>query len=525
MKFFLKLFFLHFFIVSLAFAGGNKEEASTEMNTLKKDTIIVAVQKLPISAIDAMAENSNVALRINFSVEETLIMTDYYDNYKLKPGLAESWELKDDTTLIFKLRKGVKFHNGEEMTAEDVAFTFGTERLMGEDAPGKAETSPFLYNLESVTAIDKYTVEVKSKEKDALFIIRFANHPTQIISKKAYIEAGSFEEFGRVPVGTGPYRIVRFIDDLEVVLERFDDYWGERKGAVENVVFKYVPEFSTRIAGIRTGEFDIITEVAPDQVEAIGRMDGVRVAGGAIRNIYGMFFDETNNTPMQDPRIREALTLAIDRKLLVSTLFSNLTSIPNNWQMKLFGDMYLNDYKGVAFDTERAKKLMEEAGYNGERIEYRSLPGYYTLEQTVAEAVTQMWQEVGFNVDLQIKENWSQIAEDDENRHIINGSFTAYYPDPVGQFWRRFGANGGKAQGLYFTNSKEFNELGAILETSSDLKTRRETFRKMMDIFNHDPNGLYLYNLPMIYCVRDEVDWSPLPIEGMDFTIMGLKSY
>lgn len=520
----INLGFLIVLFVLLTGCSGEKSDRNKSIETVK-DTLIVAVQDMPQSGISAMFENSNVALRIDFSVEETLVQTDYYDNYKLKPGLAESWEFIDDTTLVFHLRKGVKFHNGEELTAEDVAFTFGNERLMGDNAPGKATSSPFLYNIESVTVLDKYSVEVKGKNQDALFLTRFANFPSQIISKKGYKDTGSWEKFGQRPIGTGPYRIVEYLDGQKLVLQRFDDYWGEAKGAIKNIEFKFVPELSSRIAGLRTGEYDIITEIPPDQVKAIDNMPGIKIKGGAIRNIYGMFFDETNDSPMKDPRIREALTLAIDRKILVDTLFSNMTNIPDNWQMRLFGKMYLADYTGVEYNPERAKALLKEAGYKGERIEYRSLAGYYTLEQTVAEAVTQMWHDVGLNVDLQIKENWTQINEDNENRHIINASFTAYYPDPVGQFWRRFGVNGGKAQKNWWANSDKFNELGKILETDSDLNVRRDTFREMLDIFSHDPKGLYLFNLPMIYGVRDSIDWNPLPIEGMDFTVNGLKKY
>lgn len=511
-----------FFFTSAIFAEGQKEKESGDAEIR---TLVVAVQKLPIAAISAMAENSNVALRIDFSIEETLIKTDYYDNYSLKPGLAESWEMVDEQTLIFHLRQGVLFHNGEEMTAEDVTFTFGNERLMGENAPARETTNPFLYNIDSVIALDTYTVEIKSLAPDAMFLTRFANFPTQIISKKGYIDAGSWEAFGRMPVGTGPYKIVEYKDDLKVVIERFDDYWGDATAAVDQVEFRFVPELSTRIAGLRTGEFDMITEIPPDQAAAIDTMSGVRIQGGAIRNIYGMFFDETNDSPMHSPLVREALTISINREMLVDTLFSGLTTIPNNWQMKLFGDMYLEAFPGVEYNPERAKTLLKEAGYDGELIVYRSLPGYYSLEQTVAEAVTQMWQDVGINIDLRIKENWAQITEDNEYRNIINGSFTAYYPDPVGQLWRRFGVNSGKAQGAYWTNSEEFNNLGHVLETSYNLETRREAFREMMEIFNQDPKGLYLYNLPMIYGVREGIEWSPLPIEGMDFTTNALVRF
>ena len=488
------------------------------------ETLVVAVQALPITAVHAMAEMSNVSERIFYSVEETLIKTDYLDDGKMKPALAESWKLLDEKSVEFTLREGVLFHNGEEMTSEDVAFTFGSQILTGEDAPGKAVGGAFLSNIESVEAVDRYTVRITAKSPDALLLTRFANNPTQIISKKAYMESDGWEEFSKMPVGTGPYRIVEFTDNVRIVLERFEDYWGEDAGAASRIEFRYVPELSTRIAGLRSGEFDIITEIPPDQADAIDAMSGVKVVGGPVLNIYGMFFDETNSSPMKDKRVREALTLAVDRELLVETLFSNLTTIPRNWQMRVFGDMYLADYPGVEYNPQRAKELLKEANYQGEKIIYRSLPGYYTLEQTVAEAVTQMWQDIGVNVELQIKENWSQITEDNDERHIINGSFSAYYPDPVGQFERRFGENGG-GDGSFWYNSEQFNELGRRLETTVYTAERREIFKEMLDMFQSDPKGLYLYNLPMIYAIADDVQWEPIPVQAMDFTVRALKGF
>lgn len=498
-------------------------QGSTEKKKVNNEKVItVAVQGLPVTGISAMSENSNVATRIDFSIEETLVKTDYYDNFKFKPCLAESWEFLNKRTVIFKLRKGVKFHNGDELTADDVVYTFSRERI-GEGAPGRAVAGSFLSDIKSVEKIDKYTVKVISSIDDALLLVRFASFPSQIVNKRAATSAESFDKYSLMPVGTGPYKIVKFDDSVQIVLERFNDYWGSNNAAVDKVIFKQIPELSTRIAGLRSGEFDIITELPPDQAKAIEKMNGVKIEGGPIQNIYGMFFDTTNDTIMQNPKFRKALTLSIDREKLVSSLFSNLTKVPQNWQSEIFGNMFIEDVPGIKYDVEQAKALLKEIGYNGEKVVYRALPGYYTLEQIVAEAIVQMWNQVGINVELQIKENWTQINEDNNERNIYNASFSAYYPDPVGQFWRRFSDKNNTKKG--FVASSDFVELGRILESNSDLTIRRDCFKKMMNLFADDPNGLYLYNLPMIYGVRDNLQWSPLPIEGMDFTINAIKGF
>ncbi|MDC7245934.1 MAG: hypothetical protein PQJ47_08520, partial [Sphaerochaetaceae bacterium] len=106
----------------------------------------------------------------------------------------------------------------------------------------------------------------------------------------------------------------------------------------------------------------------------------------------------------------------------------------------------------------------------------------------------------------------------------INGSFSAYYPDPVGQFERRFGENGG-GDGSFWHNSEQFNELGRRLETTVYTAERREIFKEMLDMFQSDPKGLYLYNLPMIYAIADDVQWEPIPVQAMDFTVRALKGF
>ncbi len=504
------------------FAQGTKESTVPgSLTPVSLKTIVVAVQSFPQTSISAMSENSNVAIRIDYSIEETLVKTDFRDGGKFKPGLAESWEVIDSRHVVFHLRKGVTFHDGTDFKSDDVVYTFGSERLMNKTAAGLAVAGPFLGGIESVKALDDYTVVVSSKMDDALLLTRFASYPSQIISKDS-AEKQSFEEFSLMPVGTGPYKITKYDDSVEIVLEKFDDYWDTTNGAAaDTIIFKYVPELSTRIAGLTSGEFDLITEVPSDQAQAIEKMKGIKVVGGPIQNIYGMFFDTTNDTFMQYPKFRQALTVSIDRKKLVASLFNNLTTIPKNWQSESFGEMYLADYPGVEYNPSLARQLLKECGYNGEPIVYRSLPGYYTLEQTVAEAVVQMWHDVGINIDLRIQENWTQIMADDNDRNIYNGSFSAYYPDPVGQFWRRF--NSVNAAGKGFTVPQDFEDLGTTLEQNPDLQVRRDTFKKMLDMFQTNPNGMYLYNLPMIYAESENIDWLPLPIEGMDFTVNSVK--
>ena len=179
--------------------------------------------------------------------------------------------------------------------------------------------------------------------------------------------------------------------------------------------------------------------------------------------------------------------------------------------------------RSLARIAPKAKALLKQAGYNGKEIHYRVLTNYYTLELSVAQILLEMWKEVGLNVKLDVKENWSQIEENSETRNIHNSSNTAVYPDPVSQLWRRYGPNGGMQHRGEWTN-KEFNRLGNILETSTDLSERRDVMRKMLEIFhNTDPAATPLYALPMFYGKRDSFDWNALSYEYMSLRAENLK--
>jgi peptide/nickel transport system substrate-binding protein len=403
--------------------------------------LTIAVQKVPDS-IDPVTENSNVNLRIDYSLYETLVKTDYRDGGRLKPGLATEWTVIDAQTLEFKLREGVSFHNGDTLDAADVVATFApVRRGMDENVP--VASKQFLGGIESVEVIDDMTVRIHMAAPDAIALNRFAGFPSHIISADAFNAAETYEDFAALAIGTGPYKLVSHEIGKDVVLERFAEYWGDPKAAADRVTFTEVPELSTRIAGLFAGQFDVITEVGADEFAQIDANADTEVVGGPIENIRGLFYDSTNET-LDDPRIREALNLAIDRQLLVDEFYQGRTSVTNGWQMDVFGDMYLEDYPMPEYNVEKARALLAEAGYQGEEIVFRVLPAYYTKQLETAQILQAMWAEAGLNVKLEIKENWTQITEDTETRHIIDGSFTAYYPDPMGQFWRRFGPNSGK---------------------------------------------------------------------------------
>ncbi len=529
-KLFGKLILVTALVFSVGFvsAGGKAEEPSAlAEEAVSRPDLVVAVQKNP-PVLEPMGENSNVHERVLYSIAETLIFIDYKENQKLIPGLATEWKRLDDRTVEFKLRKGVKFHNGEEMTSEDVAFSFGSERLFHEKR-GLTFAKMYLGGIEPPEVVARYTVRIRSKVPDYLLENRFAGYMSQIISKKAFLAAKDWETWSRNVVCTGPYKLVEIKTGDYIKMEAFDDYWGE-KAPARTITFKVVPEVSSRIAGLKTGEYDIITEIPPDQLESIDKTEGCSIDGGQIPCIRSVNFDETNDV-LKNPDLRRAMIMAVDRQLIVDSFYYGRTTVPNGFQMDLFGDMYIEDFQGITYNPDKARELVKKSGYKGDTIYYRILPDYYTLEVATAQVLVEMWKAVGINVKIEMKENWSQILKNDETRHLFNLSNTAYYGDPYGQIWRRLGTDCwvrhedkyGAKEPMYIF-SKEFDKSGKTLETSDDLETRRKAVRFLLNYVEfEDPAQINLHALCLFYGKSDKIVWSPIPTAGMDLSATNLS--
>lgn len=473
--------------------------------------LVIAVQENPPQLSPVMIAR-NVAYRVLYNAYDTLLEIDYADDFDVTPGLATAWRRIDDRTIELDLRQGVKFHNGAEMTVEDVVFTFGAGHV-GEGTPAFETSRAYLGTIEVAEAVDEDTVRIRTVAPDPILELRLASWMTQIVSKEAFEAAGSYEEWLRAPVGTGPYKITEFIPDERLVLEAHDDYW---QGApeIDRLVFQVVPELAARIAGLAAGDFDIITEVTPDQIGTIEAIDGVTVVGGPVLTPRSVNFD-MENPVLQDVRIRRALSLAIDRQLIVDTLWDGRVSVPNGHQFPAFGALYDPDRVELVYDPDQARELVQAAGYDGTAIPYRILPNYYPAQLQTAEVIAQMWRDVGLNIDLQVKENFGQVYQDPSG--IGDVSDPALFPDPLASVWRLYGPNGWSAKQNSWSNER-FNELGQILATSTDTEARRAAFQEMLDIYHHeDPPATILYTLGQFYGISEAVDWTPYPAAFMDF--------
>ncbi len=388
----------------------------------------------------------------------------------LAPSLAESWSLSDDgLTYEFVLRKGIKFHNGEAVTSEDVKFSF--ERYRG------SSSKPLKDHVAAVETPDPQHVRFKLKAPwpDFLTFYTSATGAAWIVPKK-YVEQVGDEGFKKAPVGAGPYKFASFTPGVELTLEAYDQYW-RKKPSVKRLVFKVIPDESTRLAALKRGEIDIAYSIRGELAEEIERTKGLTLKPTVIQAPFWLYFADQwdAKSPWHDPRVRLAASLAIDRKSINQALtlgHSRLTGsiIPDNFE-------YYWQPPAPVYDPARAKKLLAEAGHPGgfDAGEYYCDTSY----SNVAETVINNLQEIGIRAKLRPLERAAFFKGYSEKsyKNIIQGASGAF--GNAATRLQAFVVKGGTyAYGSYPDIDALFDQQAAEL----DLKKREAMLLKIQQL-------------------------------------------
>ena len=515
----------------------------------------VAVQQVSTSGtLTPLREQSNVGSRSFPMIYSALIDLDRQGSLAPVPGLATSWKRIDERTVELKLRKGARFHNGDEVTAEDVAFTFGPEYMFGASKPRQlgevasaakaADGKPLFTNttkvpgptpppevpaiarrlwpsLEGVQVVDKYTVRFVNAVPDVTLEGRIARSGSEIISRRAYLAAKDWAAWARNPVSAGPFKVKEFRPDQLLVLAAHDAYFGGKPN-VREIRYQVVPEVPGRVNGLLAGEFDFATDIPPDQIKTIEANPKYEVVGGPVLNHRLIVFDK-HHPQLADPRIRLAMAHAIDRDAIVQGLWAGRTSVPAGLQWEYYAGMYQKDWTVPKYDPKLAMKLIKDAGYKGAPIPFRVLNNYYTNQVQTSQVLAEMWRAVGLNVEIQMKENWQQIFDINAPRAVRDWSNSAPFSDPVSSIVNQHGPSGQQQQSGEWANV-EFNTLSTLLETSTNMDNRRRAFRRMLEIAERDdPAYTVLHRNVVFYGKRKDIEWKWSPTFAMDFRAVNVK--
>jgi len=496
--------------------------AKAQAAPVRRKNFIVAVTAVSnTGTLVPLNELNNNGETILPTIFEPLIDLHRRTDMSLKPMLAESWKRIDFQTLELSLRKGVKFHDGSDFTAEDVAFTYDAQGITGDgsqalvpDKVVKAARNLFP-TLERVEIVDDYTVRLHTREPDVVLEQRLARQGMNILGKKSFMAVNDYETWSRAPVGTGPFKVAEFDPDRHLVVDAHTEYWGGLPNT-DRVTFRVVPETSSRVNGLMAGEFDLITNLPPDQVDIITGNSGLETLGDVIEGQLFLQFVK-NDKPLADARIRQAITHAIDRQLIVDTLWGGRTIVPQGRQFESYGDMFIKDWQNPAYDPEKAKALLAEAGYDGSPIPFRVQNDYYPLQVVTSQVLVDMFSQVGLNVQIQMVENGAQMHDPSSPRGMREWSNASQFGDPLGSFLNQQGKGGTVRVNNEWQND-EFDAQSEILLAGTDPAARKAAFRRMLEIAEYeDPSYTMLHQLANFFAKKGGFTWEPGKSRALDF--------
>lgn len=464
-------------------------------------TVVVA-QGVDATTMDPHMQAETTTSNVLFNIFDAL--TRFDENNTLQPSLAESWRVVDDYTWEFVLRQGVRFHNGDPLTPEDVAYS-----IMRVAAPDSESPNQSRYGvIQEVQVIDDRTVHVITSTPYPVLAGILAD---LAIVSKSYAENNP-DKMGTEPVGTGPFKFVSWERDQAVTLEANTDYWA---GAprIQTVIFRPIREDTTRLAELQTGGVHIITNVPPHTVAEIEVSGTARVESIPSTRYIFIGMNLGKDTPLRDVRVRQALNYAVDKEAIIDTvLLGHGFPMSQPAHAAHFG--YNPNLDPYPYDPERARQLLAEAGYpDGFRIEMMTPRGRYLNDHLAAEAIAGQLAEVGVQVDLQVME-WGNyvglvIAEQNPAPLYLLGWGSVPGLDADGIYLPMLGCN---EQLSYYCNP-ELDELALEARATLDMNRRLELYNRAAEIAHEDAPWIYLWNQEDLYGVSNQLDWKPVSFE------------
>jgi peptide/nickel transport system substrate-binding protein len=342
------------------FAGGNREAAPDTGRPL-----VVGQIAEPLS-LDPHAVTAVNDFRILVNIYEGLVQ--FQDgSLAVEPALAESWDISDDGTVYtFNLRRGVTFHDGTPFNAEAVKFNF--DRMLDENHPyhntGPFPLAFFFSSIQETRAIDSHTVQFILDEPFAPLLSNMAYPTGLLVSPAAVAQHG--ENYGRNPVGTGPFSFNSWRGNTSVTLDAYDGYWGDPAG-VEQIIFRPITDGNTRVTEMLSGGLDLMVEVPPDSVQLFARDDRFVVHEQAGPHVFFLILNLREGV-FTDQRMRQAINFAINKESLVDNVLQGTATVADSPIPPAFDWAYNDTLSPYPYDPAQARQLIQEAGYNGEEI-------------------------------------------------------------------------------------------------------------------------------------------------------------
>lgn len=505
MKKYLSVFFVTVIILSLGLTGCSKEEQddNTVKNSMEetlKDTIIIGVAA-EATTLDPQSSYQSNSLNICYSIFDTLVTAD--ESYTIVPSLAEKWDVSNDgKEYTFYLNRGVKFHNGEEMTSEDVAFTF--ER--GMQSPYVREVFEL---VEKVEIIDPYTIKVMLKDDNVAMLHNFSSPQMGIVSQKVVNAAGDSFKTNPTGAGTGPYKFSTWETGVQITLQANEDYF---KGApsIKTVTFKTIPDSSTGCIAVETGEIDMYLNPSGADIKKYASSERVKLYEVSSTTVYLLGFN-LKKSPLDNNLVRQAINLVIDRKAIVDMAYEGAGEPAISFVHPLsFG--YNTSLKEGEVNVAKAKELMADAGFpNGfsTRISTFSYGGF----KRIAEIIQANLSSIGIQAKVESVDPATLMQQ-------YGGGDTDIFVSAIGTFGldadlhlhHSFVTN--NVGNFYFYSNQKFDQIMEKAAEEFDSDKREKMYFEAQEILSKDLPAIPLLNPRLVVIANKDIKGFVLPPLG-----------
>jgi peptide/nickel transport system substrate-binding protein len=426
---------------------------------------------------------------------------DIDEQLNLVPQLALSNETLDDgKTVVIKLRPNVTFHDGEKMDAEAVKFSLGRHLTMQ-----GSFRKPELAAINRVEVVDPLTVKLSLKVPFSPLLSQLTDRAGMIVSPKAAKEAG--DKFGATPVCAGPFKFVKRIQQDRIVLEKFADYWNKDAIKIDRVVFQPIANATVMLANLKAGQLDLVERPAATDLQEIRSNPGLKLVSMTDLGFQGLWINigkgEPAKNPLgQDPRVRQALSLAIDREALNQVAF-NGEFVPGNQWLSPDKPYYQEKFPVPKRDIAKAKKLLQDGGVTTPLSIDFMVPNS-TEARATAEIIQAMAAEAGFDMKIRTVEFATSLKEGEDGRFQVFLLGWSGRTDPDGNLYIFMKTGAPQNYGGY--SNPEVDRLLDEARLKSDFKERKAIYEKVAEILLSEEPYLYLYHRRMLIAYTSKIE-------------------
>jgi peptide/nickel transport system substrate-binding protein len=461
--------------------------------------LVVGVETNPTN-LDPRLAVDIASLQVTDIVYNRLVKKDRHSN--IVPDLAEKWEMPDDTTYVFHLRKGVKFHDGTPLTADDVKYTFDSIRDPSLKSPKRSSTSP----IKEIRVIDKHTISFVLKRPFAPFL---SNMIQGIVPM--HIAKDKKNNLSRNPVGTGPYKLSKWEFDQKLELAANEDYF-EGRPRLDRVVYKIIPDQTVRLLELEKGSVHLIQNgISPDVISRLEQNPKLKLIKETGVN-YSYIGFNLEDSILKNKKVRHAIAHAINREDIIKNIQKGL-AIPATGLLSPSHWAYEPKVRKFPYDPKKAKRLLDEAGYpdpDGDGPKPRFAIRYKTSQNQVRKRIAEVIQEqliqVGIKVEMRSYE-WGTFFSD-----IRSGNFQMYtltwvgVTDPDIYYYIFYSGSvppKGANRGRY--SNKALDRLIEQGRYTLDLEKRKRIYSEIQKIIAEDSPYISLWYLKNVAVMRKEL--------------------